>query len=94
MNCPICNIPLNITERQGVEIDFIRNVAVCGWTGASWTRLLSVQHRKCLPIPIRSGRMTAMISVMTSIKTSIAMIITAIIRKRNEGFSRIYLIDN
>jgi Zn-finger nucleic acid-binding protein len=22
MNCPICNIPLNITERQGVEIDF------------------------------------------------------------------------
>jgi len=22
MNCPICNIPLNITDRQGVEIDF------------------------------------------------------------------------
>jgi len=22
MNCPICNVPLNITERQGVEIDF------------------------------------------------------------------------
>lgn len=22
MNCPICNIPLNLAERQGVEIDF------------------------------------------------------------------------
>lgn len=22
MNCPICNIPLNIADRQGVEIDF------------------------------------------------------------------------
>ena len=22
MNCPICNIPLNVSERQGVEIDF------------------------------------------------------------------------
>jgi len=22
MNCPICIVPLNITERQGVEIDF------------------------------------------------------------------------
>jgi len=22
MNCPICNIPLNISERQGVEIDY------------------------------------------------------------------------
>jgi Zn-finger nucleic acid-binding protein len=22
MNCPICNIPLTMTERQGVEIDF------------------------------------------------------------------------
>ncbi|ABC77377.1 zf-TFIIB domain-containing protein [Syntrophus aciditrophicus] len=22
MNCPICNIPLAITERQGIEIDY------------------------------------------------------------------------
>lgn len=22
MNCPICNIPLTMTERQGVEIDY------------------------------------------------------------------------
>jgi Zn-finger nucleic acid-binding protein len=22
MNCPICMIPLNITERQGIELDF------------------------------------------------------------------------
>lgn len=22
MNCPICNVPLNIAERQGVEIDY------------------------------------------------------------------------
>jgi hypothetical protein len=22
MNCPVCNIPLNMTERQGVEIDY------------------------------------------------------------------------
>jgi Zn-finger nucleic acid-binding protein len=22
MNCPICNIPLNVSERQGVEIDY------------------------------------------------------------------------
>ena len=22
MNCPVCNIPLTMTERQGVEIDF------------------------------------------------------------------------
>jgi uncharacterized protein len=22
MNCPVCNIPLNLSERQGVEIDY------------------------------------------------------------------------
>jgi len=22
MNCPVCQVPLNITERQGVEIDY------------------------------------------------------------------------
>ncbi len=22
MNCPVCNVPLNIADRQGVEIDF------------------------------------------------------------------------
>lgn len=22
MNCPVCNVPLNMTERQGVEIDY------------------------------------------------------------------------
>jgi uncharacterized protein len=22
MNCPVCNVPLNITDRQGVEIDY------------------------------------------------------------------------
>ncbi len=22
MNCPVCNVPLNMSERQGIEIDY------------------------------------------------------------------------
>ena len=85
MNCPVCNIPLTMTERQGVLI-FVRNVAVYGLIEASWIRLSNVQHRKCLPGPIRNDRMSAMISATKSI----TMIITVIITKRNEGFCTIY----
>lgn len=42
MMCPVCEVPLSMADRQGVEIDFCPDCrGGAGWIGANWTRSLN-----------------------------------------------------
>jgi hypothetical protein len=51
MKCPVDDTLLEMSEREGVEVDYCRSAAACGSIAASWTGSLSeprhVIHRAC-----------------------------------------------
>lgn len=51
MNCPICNIPLTLSERQGVEIDYCSK---CRGVWLDRGELDKIIERSTLEMPSRS----------------------------------------
>ena len=54
MNCPVCNVALNMTERQGVEIDYCPKCRGVWLDRGSWIRLSSGRPPRRLPDRFRS----------------------------------------
>lgn len=52
MNCPVCNIPLTMSERQGVEIDFCSK---CRGVWLDRGELDKIIERASLETPARSN---------------------------------------
>lgn len=54
MNCPVCNVALNMTERQGVEIDYCPKCRGVWLDRGSWTRLSNGRPLRRVPDLARS----------------------------------------
>ena len=91
MHCPICIVPLNVAECQGVEIAFCPK---CRGVWLDRGELDKIIERSTLETPFRpfrsSGIMTAAIS---SPMTNITMVIRATTIKKSVVSSMICLIE-
>ena len=66
MICPVCNVQLVMTERQGIEIDYCLNAEGFGSTGGSWIRSLSVRFQRFLKCNTEKVITNLMVDIMAN----------------------------
>lgn len=56
MNCPVCNIPLTMSERQGVEIDFCSKCRGVWLDRGELDKIIERASLEITPTPLRQVR--------------------------------------